>query len=83
MTGLGWFLLVLRHSRATTCTITTSHRTGAVRLELTNDGAPPEQGAAGGGLTGLAERAAQAGGSCTAAPRGAGGFVLAVEVAAS
>ncbi|MEV0379649.1 histidine kinase [Nonomuraea sp. NPDC050643] len=73
---------VLRHSRATTCTITTSLHAGALRLEVANDGAPPEPGPTGGGLTGLAERAAHAGGSCTAAPTGAGGYLLAVEVAA-
>lgn len=86
---------VLRHSRATTCTITTSLHGGAVRLEVANDGAPTgltpgaagggpaglAHGAAGGGLTGLAERAAQAGGSCTTTPTGEGGFLLAVEVA--
>lgn len=33
---------VLRHSRATTCTITTSLQEGTVRLELANDGAPPD-----------------------------------------
>ncbi|GAA3697981.1 hypothetical protein GCM10022224_074980 [Nonomuraea antimicrobica] len=83
---------VLRHSRATTCTITTSLCDGALRLELANDGvpAPGDPGdpgdpggraaGAGGGLTGLGERAAQAGGSCTAAPTGTGGFLLAVEV---
>ncbi|GAA3209844.1 sensor histidine kinase [Nonomuraea helvata] len=73
---------VLRHSRATTCTITTSVNGGRLRLEVANDGVPESPGPAGGGLTGLAERAAQAGGSCTAAPTGAGGFLLAVEVAA-
>ncbi|WP_188193003.1 sensor histidine kinase [Nonomuraea sp. SYSU D8015] len=73
---------VLRHSRATTCTITTSASGGAVRLEVANDGSPPEPGPPGGGLTGLAERAAQAGGVCTAAPAGAGGFLLSMEVPA-
>ncbi|MCF6476089.1 hypothetical protein FAF44_48280 [Nonomuraea sp. MG754425] len=72
---------VLRHSRATTCTITTSLHGGAVRLEVANDGAPDVPAGAGGGLTGLAERAAQAGGTCAGAPTGEGGFVLAVEVA--
>jgi two-component system sensor histidine kinase DesK len=73
---------VLRHSRATTCTITTSAAGGAVRLEVANDGAPPEQGPPGGGLTGLAERAAQAGGTCAWAPTGSGGFLLTMEVPA-
>ncbi|MFC5826561.1 sensor histidine kinase [Nonomuraea insulae] len=77
---------VLRHSRATTCTITTSLQGGSIRLEVANDGALAEPGAAGtttgAGLTGLAERAAQAGGSCASALTGEGGFLLAVEVAA-
>ncbi|GAB2908193.1 sensor histidine kinase [Nonomuraea fastidiosa] len=82
---------VLRHSRATTCTITTSVHGARVRLEIANDGVPTETaagsaattgpGTAGGGLTGLAERAAQAGGTCTAT-RTDGGFVLAMEVSA-
>ncbi|PZG11540.1 ATP-binding protein [Nonomuraea aridisoli] len=74
---------VLRHSRATTCTITTSRHDGTLRLEIANDGTPAaaELDALGGGLTSLAERAAQAGGSCNAAPTGAGGFVLTMEVA--
>ena len=73
---------VLRHSEATTCTITTSLSGGTLRLEVANDGAPAQPGPAGGGLTGLAERVAQAGGSCTAAPTGASGYLLTVEVAA-
>ncbi|MEU4512700.1 histidine kinase [Nonomuraea wenchangensis] len=73
---------VLRHSRATVCTITTSTGGGRARLEIANDGVPPGPGQAGGGLTGLAERAAQAGGSCAAAPTGDGGFLLAMEVPA-
>jgi two-component system sensor histidine kinase DesK len=73
---------VLRHSRATVCTITTSTGDGRARLEIANDGVPPGPGPAGGGLTGLAERAAQAGGSCAAAPTGDGGFLLAMEVPA-
>ncbi|MEU6779230.1 histidine kinase [Nonomuraea angiospora] len=73
---------VLRHSRATTCTITTSVNGGTLRLEVANDGVLAEPGPDGGGLTGLAERAAQAGGSCTAVRTGAGGFLLSMEVAA-
>ncbi|TMR93237.1 sensor histidine kinase [Nonomuraea basaltis] len=71
---------VLRHSRATTCTITTSLNGATVRLKVANDGAPPDTGPPGDGLTGLAERAAQAGGTCTAAPAGPGGFLLTMEV---
>ncbi|WP_127931772.1 sensor histidine kinase [Nonomuraea polychroma] len=73
---------VLRHSRATTCTITTAVSGGTVRLEVANDGSPPKTGPPGGGLTGLTERAVQAGGACAAAPTGAGGFLLAMEVPA-
>ncbi|MBB2911961.1 two-component system sensor histidine kinase DesK [Streptosporangium becharense] len=72
---------VVRHSRATTCSISTSAHGGTVRLELVNDGAP-EPGADGGGLTGLRERAAGLGGSVSAERTGNGGFRLAVEVPA-
>ncbi|MEU0570092.1 sensor histidine kinase [Nonomuraea sp. NPDC005983] len=72
---------VLRHSRATTCTISTSQRAGALHLEVVNDGVPADGGnGQGSGLTGLAERAAQAGGSVEAAATGAGGFRLAMKV---
>jgi two-component system sensor histidine kinase DesK len=79
---------VLRHSRATTCTITTSLNAGTLRLEIVNDGAFPasgdiaQQGSGGGGLAGLAERAAQVGGTLAAGPSGAGGFRLTMEVPA-
>ncbi|NUP68963.1 MAG: sensor histidine kinase [Nonomuraea sp.] len=73
---------VLRHSRATTCTITTSAGAGRVRLEVANDGVSAAPGEAGGGLTGLAERASQAGGTCAAAPTGETGFLLTMEVPA-
>ncbi|NRQ40252.1 sensor histidine kinase [Nonomuraea sp. NN258] len=73
---------VLRHSRATTCTITTSRREGGVRLEVANDGAPAAPGTTGAGLSGLAERAGQAGGSCSAGAAADGGFLLAMEVPA-
>nr|BFE88491.1 hypothetical protein GCM10020093_110920 [Planobispora longispora] len=70
---------VIRHSRATTCSISTSAAGGAVRLELVNDGAP-ERAADGGGLTGLRERAGGLGGSLRAERTGNGGFRLSVEV---
>lgn len=73
---------VLRHSRATTCTITTSAGGGRVRLEVANDGVATGPAEAGGGLTGLAERALQAGGASAAAPTGEGGFLLTMEVPA-
>lgn len=73
---------VLRHSRATTCSISTSVRAGTARLEVVNDGASPAStGSSGGnGLTGLSERASQAGGAVTAAPSGTNGFRLTMEV---
>lgn len=79
---------VLRHSRATTCTITTWEREGRLRLEVANDGVldgtVPDGGGPrfGGGLTGLAERARQAGGTLTATRTGPSGFLLAMEVPA-
>lgn len=89
---------VLRHSRATTCSITTSVRADAARLEVVNDGTPQSpatsaNGAAasssrgapvtpGNGLTGLGERASQAGGTVTAETTAAGGFRLIMEVPA-
>lgn len=72
---------VLRHSTATLCTISTSVRDGSARLELVNDGAQAS-GAKGGGLSGLDERAAQAGGAVQASATESGGFRLAVEVPA-
>jgi two-component system sensor histidine kinase DesK len=73
---------ILRHSRATTCTISTSLTEEALRLEVVNDGAPARSGPSGGGLAGIAERARQAGGSATAARTETGGFRLTVEVPA-
>ncbi|MFD9941629.1 sensor histidine kinase [Nonomuraea sp. NPDC059023] len=72
---------VLRHSAATTCTITTAAQTGRLRLEIVNDGAPGTPREDGSGLTGLAERAGQAGGSVAAHADG-GAFRLVVEVPA-
>jgi two-component system sensor histidine kinase DesK len=73
---------ILRHSRATTCTISTSLTEAALRLEVVNDGAPVENGPSGGGLAGIEERARQAGGSATASRTGTDGFRLVVEVPA-
>ncbi|GHH63086.1 hypothetical protein GCM10017673_03360 [Streptosporangium violaceochromogenes] len=71
---------VVRHSQATTCSISTSAHAGAVRLEVVNDRARRRSGD-GGGLTGLRERAVGLGGSLTAERTG-GGFRLALEVPA-
>ncbi|MFI6497049.1 sensor histidine kinase [Nonomuraea typhae] len=71
---------VLRHSTATTCTITTAAHAGRLRLEIVNDGAAGA-GPSGGGLLGLSERAAQAGGVMSARA-GDGAFRLSLEVPA-
>ncbi|WP_433255012.1 sensor histidine kinase [Streptosporangium sp. CA-135522] len=72
---------VVRHSQATTCSISTSTHGGAVRLELVNDRAR-RRSADGAGLTGLKERAGGLGGSVEAERTESGGFRLAMEVPA-
>jgi two-component system sensor histidine kinase DesK len=69
---------VLKHSRATRCSITID---GGV-LEMRNDGVKAPAAGAGSGLRGLAERMATAGGSFSATPTPAGEFVLRAEVPA-
>ena len=66
---------VLRHSEATTCTITAS----ADRLEIINDGVRSAATGSGTGLTGLAERARAFSGRVTSGPAGDGQFQLVVE----
>jgi len=70
---------VLRHSTATTCTITIGRHDGVVRFEIANDGAMPTS-ASGSGLSGLAARAAALSGVATARPVGDGRFRLRVDV---
>ncbi|GAA1070794.1 sensor histidine kinase [Nocardiopsis composta] len=68
---------VIRHSAAARCRIVLRRDGGAVVAEVYNDGAAGAAGAApGNGLTGLAERVAAAGGTLSAAPSGADGFLL-------
>ncbi|MEW9533381.1 sensor histidine kinase [Microbispora sp. NPDC049125] len=86
---------ILRHSRATTCSITTSNRAGRIHLEIVNNGLPPDDAQTvadpvgdgpgdaqplGGGLVGLVERAAQVGGTVEAGRTPEGGFRLTMEV---
>ena len=70
--ALGWVVReavtnVLRHSRATTCTITLRSASGTADLSVVNDGAAHGPGGPGwgNGLTGLAERLGAAGGRLT------------------
>ena len=65
--ALGWVVReavtnVLRHSRASACTITLDVPGGEARLDVDNDGAGSGPVTWGNGLTGLAERLADAGG---------------------
>ncbi|MDX8030291.1 histidine kinase [Lentzea sp. BCCO 10_0856] len=78
---LGWAVRegvtnVLRHSEATTCTITLR---GNV-LTMTNDGVTSSGFRFGSGLTGLRERVSALGGSVTATPEPPNRFVLTVEL---
>ncbi|MGK5114305.1 MULTISPECIES: sensor histidine kinase [unclassified Geodermatophilus] len=82
--ALGWVVReavtnVLRHSRATSCTIALRATGGEAELQVTNDGVSGVPGGWGSGLTGLAERLAGAGGRLTARPV-ADGFVLTATV---
>jgi two-component system, NarL family, sensor histidine kinase DesK len=70
---------VLRHSQASTCSITAGRRDGRVRLEIVNDGARAPAGR-GSGLAGLTERATALAGSVSAGPLGDGSFRLLLEV---
>jgi two-component system, NarL family, sensor histidine kinase DesK len=70
---------VLRHSQATTCSITATSGAGTVRLELVNDGVGGATGQ-GSGLAGLAERARELSGSVAAGPDGDGRFRLLIQL---
>jgi two-component system sensor histidine kinase DesK len=70
---------VLRHSTATTCSISVARGRGTVRLEIINDGAMPVA-SGGSGLSGLATRAAELSGTASGRPFGDGRFQLTVEV---
>ncbi|MGY1672166.1 sensor histidine kinase [Geodermatophilus sp. SYSU D00710] len=83
-TALGWVVReavtnVLRHSRATRCTVELSADGGTAALRVSNDGVPVAADAWGSGLTGLAERLAATGGRL-AAGRDGDRFVLTATV---
>jgi len=70
---------VLRHSAATTCSISIARHDGMVRLEIVNDGALPAS-PGGHGLSGLAARASSLAGSASARMIADGRFRLRVDV---
>jgi two-component system sensor histidine kinase DesK len=69
---------VIRHSGATTCWVELEPR----RLQVRDDGAGIADGDPGNGLSGLRERAREAGAELIAAPAANGGFILTVSGAA-
>ena len=84
--ALGWVVReavtnVLRHSRASRCTVELRAAGGEAELQVTNDGALGAGTTWGNGLTGLAERLAASGGRLSAGPDG-DRFVLAATVPA-
>ncbi|MFZ3557261.1 sensor histidine kinase [Streptomyces sp. BH055] len=85
---LGWVVReavtnAIRHSGATTCTITVEGAADRVRLRVSDDGAGPSEDAGRGGgtgLKGLAERLAAAGGVLRSGEAARGGFEVRVEL---
>ncbi|MFF3494834.1 sensor histidine kinase [Streptomyces sp. NPDC002795] len=82
---LGWVVReavtnAIRHSAATTCTITIEGADDLVRLRVTDNGAGPAPAVGGTGLKGLTERLAAAGGSLEAGESPAGGFEVRAEL---
>ncbi|GAA4691336.1 sensor histidine kinase [Phytohabitans rumicis] len=80
--GFGWVVRegatnMLRHSEATTCTITLRPGDdGTVTLTMVNDGVTGRTAGGGTGIVGLTERIAALGGTVTAAPEPPGRFRL-------
>jgi len=70
---------VLRHSTATTCSITIDRRDAMVRMDIVNDGAMPTT-IGGHGLSGLSARAAALSGIAVGQPLGDGRYRLRVSV---
>ncbi|HEX5451594.1 MAG TPA: sensor histidine kinase, partial [Candidatus Limnocylindrales bacterium] len=72
---------VLRHSRASRCTIRTSRQGGAAELAIVDDGPPiAPNPSPGSGLRGLAERLAAVGGRLETGLQPGGGYQLLVRV---
>ncbi|HKF78090.1 MAG TPA: histidine kinase [Candidatus Dormibacteraeota bacterium] len=74
---------VLRHSRATTFSITLRREGGRAVLHVEDDGVGGTAGTAGSGLRGIAERAAALGGSLQTSTGNPRGFALTVSVPAA
>jgi two-component system, NarL family, sensor histidine kinase DesK len=70
---------MLRHSQASSCTISAAHQDDAIVLEIVNDGARAPA-ASGSGIPGLTERAQALAGSVTAGHLADGRFRLRVQV---
>ena len=74
---------VIRHSRAKTCAIDLREDSGAIVVEILDDGNGSEAAATqakGSGLHGLRERFSALGGTCEAQRRARGGFVLTAAI---
>ena len=71
---------VLRHSRATRCTISIASKDGHLRLTVLDDGRGSETLDPGQGLRGLRERIEPLGGQLSTEDLAGGGFQLTVDV---
>lgn len=67
---------VRRHSAARRVEVTVDYRPAELAIEVCDDGAGPQGGEPGHGLTGMRERAAAYGGTLVAGPGELGGFVV-------
>ena len=76
---------VARHARPPAATLSITTVDDTLRIEVTNAGRPTHPNAngaqaSGNGITGMRERAASVGGTVTAGPRLAGGFVVTAQL---
>jgi len=73
---------ITRHAAATTASVRIDHRSGALVIQIDDDGeaTPDTVPAPGVGLSGMRERVAALGGHLRAAPRDEGGFTVRAEL---
>lgn len=72
---------VLKHAQATRCSLTVDVESDLLRMEIADDGVGlPTAAAPGVGLSSMAERAAELGGTCEVAPGPDGGTTVAVRI---